>query len=523
MVEMDTGLFILMIVLIVIVCIGIGILCAIFIPVFRYRARKAKSAKDIREAEIKADHIIKNAELDGKQAANELKQEADKEIKERKNELAQQEAKLTQREQAIDRRDASITAKEANLDEKTEEVNRQAKEYDKKSANLQEKIDSIIVELERVSNMSVQEAKDELFAQVESKTSKEMAAYVKSREEEAKETADNQARDLLGMAMSRWAQEVTTEKTVSVVSLPNDEMKGRIIGREGRNIRTLEQLLGVDLIIDDTPEVITVSCFDPIRREVARLSLEQLVKDGRIQPGRIEEIVEKCKKEVDASIEKAGEDAVYKLGLPRINKELVNYLGRLKYRTSYGQNMLEHSVEVAYLAGIMAAELGLDQNLAKRAGLLHDIGKAADFETEGSHVEIGAHLAKKYGEPEVVVNAIESHHDDVEKKFVISNLVQAADTLSAARPGARSEILENYIKRIEKLEEICNEYDGVYQSYAMQSGREIRVMVIPEKVDDIQAAKLARDIKDRIENEMTYPGTIKVNVIREYRAIETAK
>ncbi len=517
------GLLALTIILTALAGIAIGIACAILIPFFRYRSRMDKRNKALRDAEIKADHIIKNAQLDGKQAAYELKQEADKEIKEKKNDLAAQEQKLYQREQSIDRRDASLAAKEANIEERLEEVNRKSKEYDKKSASLQEKIDSIISELERVSNMSVQEAKDELFAQVESKTSKEMAAYIKAKEDEAKETADETAKELLGMAMTRWAQEVTTERTVSVVSLPNDEMKGRIIGREGRNIRTLEQLLGVDLIIDDTPEVITISCFDPIRREVARLTLEQLVKDGRIQPGRIEEIVEKCKKEVNESIEKAGEEAALKLGLPRINKELLNYVGRLKYRTSYGQNMLEHSVEVAYLAGIMAAELGLDQNLAKRAGLLHDIGKAADFEMEGSHVEIGAHLCRKYGEPEVVINAVESHHDDVEKKFVISCLVQAADTLSAARPGARSEILENYIKRIEKLEEICNEYDGVYQSYAMQSGREIRVMVIPEKVDDLAAAKMAREIKERIENEMTYPGTIKVSVIREYRAIETAK
>ncbi len=511
------------IVITAIVALGIGIGVTLLVPFFRYQDRKKKADKTIKDAEIKADHIVKNAQLDGKQAANELKAEADKEIKERKGEITQQENKLLQREQNIDRRDAALTQKEQSLEDRTNDLNRRAKEYDKKEAQLQEKLDGIIPELERVSNMSSAEAKDELFARVESKMSKEITAYIKNEEEKAKETADANAKELMCLAMSRYSQEVTTERTVSVVALPNDEMKGRIIGREGRNIRTLEQMLGVDLIIDDTPEVITVSCFDPIRREVARRSLEELVKDGRIQPGRIEEIVEKCKNEVDESIQKAGEDAVYKLGITRMNKELITYVGRLKYRTSYGQNALDHSMEVAYLCGIMAAELGLDQNLAKRAGLLHDIGKAADFEMDGSHVEIGSHLCKKYGENEVVINAVESHHGDVEAKFLISNLVQAADTLSAARPGARSEILENYIKRIEKLEEICNEYDGVYQSYAIQSGRELRVMVIPEKVDDLAAAKLAREIKERIENEMTYPGTIKVSVIREYRAIETAK
>ena len=323
--------------------------------------------------------------------------------------------------------------------------------------------------------------------------------------------------------MSKYSQEVTCERTVSVVSLPSDEMKGRIIGREGRNIKSLESLLGVDIIIDDTPEVLTISCFDPIRRETARMTLDALIKDGRIQPGRIEELYAKCKAEMDSIIKKAGEDAVNRLGLPRIHRELIQYIGRLKFRTSYGQNVLEHSIQVAYLCGIMAAELGLDQNMAKRAGLLHDIGKAADFELEGSHVEVGARLAKKYGEPDVVINAIESHHGDKPAKYVISTLVVAADTLSAARPGARSETLENYIKRIEDLETICKGFDGVSNCFAMQSGREVRVAVIPEKIDDAASYKLARDIRDKIQNEMTYPGQVKVSVIRELRAVEIAK
>ena len=510
-----------------IICVAAGLLVGaavvFFIPFFKKQRDENKAGKIIRDAEIKAEHIVKNAQLDGKQTINEMKNEADKEIKERKLELSAQENKLFQREQSIDKRDAALIAKENTLDEKNETLNRRLKDVDKKEQILQEKIDSIIVELEKVAQMSTQEAKDELFKRVESKVSREIASYIKNKEEEAKEQVAAKSQELLAQAMAKYAQDATIEKTVSVVALPNDEMKGRIIGREGRNIKTLETLLGVDLIIDDTPEVITISCFNPIRREIARMSLESLIKDGRIQPGRIEEIVEKCKQEIDETIHKTGQDVAFKLGLPRINKELLDYVGRLKYRTSYGQNALEHSIEVAYLAGTMAAELGLDQNLAKRAGLLHDIGKAVDFEMDGSHVEIGARLAKKYGEGDVVINAIESHHGDVPAKFIISHLVQAADTLSAARPGARSEMLENYIQRIEKLEEICKTYECVSQAYAMQSGRELRVMVVPEKIDDIGAFKLAREIKDRIENEMTYPGQIKVSVIREVRASEVAK
>jgi len=516
------------------VCLIIGIAALIlgavitflivkFIPAFQAKAADRKAEKIIRDAEIKAEQIRKNAQLDGKQTVAELRQEAEKDIKERKQEYAQLENKLNQRESNIDKRDSNLINKENALEEKNDLLSRRLKECDKKEALLQTKIDSIIAELEKVAQLSVKEAREEIFARVESKMSMEIAAYIKNKEDETKAEVDEKAKNILGLAISKFSQEAVTERTVCTVSLPSDEMKGRIIGREGRNIRSLEQLLGVDLIIDDTPEVITVSCFNPIRREIARRSLDILIRDGRIQPGRIEEVISKVQAELDESIRKAGEEAAFKLGLPKINKELLMYVGRLKYRTSYGQNAYDHSMEVAYLSGIMAAELGLDQNLAKRAGLLHDIGKAVDFEMDGSHVELGSRLAKKYGEPDVVINAIESHHGDVPAKYVISSLVQAADTLSAARPGARSETLENYIKRIEQLETICKSYDGVYQCYAMQSGREVRVMVIPDKIDDLAAFKMAREIREKIETEMTYPGQIKVSVIREYRATETAK
>ncbi len=510
-------------VLALIIGIIIGVAVFYFIPVFQAKSAMKKAGKIIKEAEAKGERIVKNAQLDAKQAAMETRLEAEKEIKEKKAEVTAQENKLFQREQAIDRRDMALINKENTLEQKNEEANRRLKDLERKDQELQGKIDSILLELEKVSQMSVNEAKEEIFRRVESKVSKEIASYIKTQEEEAREKADDTARNLLGLALSKYAQEVTTERTVSVVALPSDEMKGRIIGREGRNIRTLEQILGVDIIIDDTPEAITVSCFDPVRREIARRSLEILIKDGRIQPGRIEEVAAKCKSEVDAIITKAGQEAAFKLGLPRINKELLNYVGRLKFRTSYGQNVYDHSMEVAYLCGVMAAELGMDQNMAKRAGLLHDIGKSADAEMDGSHVEIGVRLAKKYGEPDVVVNSIESHHGDVPAKYVIANLVQAADTLSAARPGARSETMENYIQRIEQLESICKSYEGVDNCFAIQSGREVRVMVIPEKIDDVGAFKLAREIREKIENEMTYPGQIKVSVIREFRATDTAK
>jgi len=497
--------------------------------VFHY-INSQKKNNDIRESESiidsankRAEDIINNATKQANDLIVKLKQQAEQEVKDKKNELAALENKLNQRETNINRRDDSLIEREKNLENKIVECNNRMKNLDFKEKKLIEKEGSIDTELYRVANLTTQQARDIIIERVESKMSIEIANLMKQKEDEANEICDTKAKEMLCLAISKYSQEVVTEKTVSVIAIPNDEMKGRIIGREGRNIRTLEQLLGVDIIIDDTPEVIQVSCFDPIRREIARLSLEYLIKDGRIQPGRIEEIVEKARAEVQLSCHEAGINAAFKLGLPRINKELLDYVGRLKYRTSYTQNALEHSIQVAYLAGIMAAELGLDQNLARRAGLLHDIGKAADFELEGSHVEIGARLAKKYGEPDVVINAIESHHGDKEVRYIISNLVQAADTLSAARPGARNETLENYIQRIEKLEEITKSFEGVQSSFAMQSGRELRIMVVPEKISDIETYKLARDIKDKIESEMTYPGQIKVSVIRETKATEIAK
>ena len=511
--------------ILMLVAIGgaVALLIVLFLSKAKARGAQKTAEQIIKDAKIKADHIVKNAQLDAKQTAFEAKQEADNEIRVRRGELAAEEQKLSLREQAFDQRELALFNKEKELDAKKERLDNSIASYEKRQVELDKKIDDIIKELEKVAGMSTQEAHDEIMARVESKMAMEIAAYIKNAEDEARDTAEAKALDLLALACQKYAQDVTTERNVSVVALPSDEMKGRIIGREGRNIRVLEQELGVDLVIDDTPEVITVSCFDPIRREIARRTLEYLVKDGRIQPGRIEEVVAKCRKEVEEASQKYGEEACFKLGLPRINRELVHYIGRLHWRTSYGQNALIHSMEVGYLTGIMAGELGLDVNLARRAGLLHDIGKSLDFEVEGSHVELGAQLAKKFNEPDVVVNSIESHHGDTEARSIIAHLVAAADALSAARPGARSETLQTYVKRIEQLETISKSFDGVSQAYALQSGREVRVMVIPEKVSDAQALILAQQLKDKIESEVTYPGQIKVSVIREYRAVETAK
>jgi len=484
---------------------------------------KQKAQAILQEAENEAKNTVKQAVLDGKTQVYDLKLQAEKEIKERRNEVQNLENQILRREESLKFQEKNLNEKENSLRQKHEAAEQKNAKLNKMEAELQQRIDDQIAVLEKTAGMSHEEAKAELMIAVEKRIANEMEAYIRDKEDEARETAQQRATEIIATAIQRYSQEEVNEHTVSVVSIPSEDMKGRIIGREGRNIRAIEQATGVDLIIDDTPEAITVSCFNPIRREIARKSLEMLVSDGRIQPGRIEEVVKKVSKEMDDTIMKAGQDAIFKLQIGRMNKELVKLVGRLKYRYSYGQNGLQHSMEVAFLAGMMAAELGLNQALAKRAGLLHDIGKAVDFELDGTHVELGAKLARKYGEDPVVINAIESHHGDVEATHLISHLVAAADTLSAARPGARYEGIENYINRLESLEKIANEFEGVEKSYAIQAGREVRVMVLPEKVDDNSAHRIAREIKDRIENELTYPGQIKVTVIREVRANEIAK
>ena len=503
--------------------LAVGIIIMMIVSRAGLNRNQQKAALLLKEAESKADSVVKQAVLDGRTQAHELKIVAEKEIKERRQEITDMENKLLRREDNLNFRDETLTSKEKQIDLKNAQLADKMAMLDEKDKVLQAKIDGQVEELERIAAMTTSEAKEELLAITEKRMDKELVSYIKEREEEAKAKADETARNIVALSIQRIASDESVDRTGSVVALPSEEMKGRIIGREGRNIKAIEQATGVDLIIDDTPETITVSCFDPIRREIARLALEQLIKDGRIQPGRIEEVVNKIKNEMEANIMKTGEDTVFKLGIGKIDREIIRLIGRLKYRFSYGQNALQHSVEVAHLAGMMAAELGLNQQLAKRAGLLHDIGKALDFEVEGSHIELGYKFCKKHGERDVVLNAIQSHHGEVEPAFLISNLVIAADTISAARPGARYESLQNYINRLEDLEKITKSFDGVESAYAIQAGREVRVMAVPDKMDDLACHKLARDIRDKIEAELTYPGQIKVTVIRETRASELAR
>ena len=498
-------------VLLLIVGLFVGAIIAFVIMSLKKKNEEHKASNIIEKAKKEAEKAKRDALLEAKEEAYKLKLETDKEIKEKKSEIKANEERLLQRENSIDRRDGLLQNREQMLDEKENGIIQKQKDIQK----LEEKAENVIKEqiekLEKISGFSKKQAKEEIMKQVEVSMSKEISAYIKEKEAEAKLEVDKKAKNLLVESMQKYASDVTNEQTVSVVTLPNDDMKGRIIGREGRNIRTIEAVTGVDLRIDDTPEAIVLSSFDPLRR------------DGRIHPSRIEELYDKTCKELNVKIREYGEEAMFELGITKLDPELVTILGKLNFRTSYGQNALKHSKEVAHLAGIMASELGENVALAKRAGLLHDIGKAIDFEVEGSHVEIGADIAKKYGEDSDVINAIESHHGDKNPSSIISVLVAIADSLSAARPGARNDSLENYVKRLEQLEAIAKDFDGVEKAYAMQAGRELRVIVEPEKIDDVGSYKTARDIKDRIENEMQYPGTVKVTVIRETRATEEAK
>lgn len=465
-----------------------------------------------REASSKKKEILLEAKEEGIKTKNDIEREA----RERRDEVKRYEKRLIQKEEQLDKKANSFEKKEEQLQIKMEDL-------ETKTAKADEILKKQHVELERISGMTTEQAKAFLLSTIENEVKVEAALLIKEAEVRAKLDADKKAKEILATAVQRCAVDHVTETSVSVVQLPNDEMKGRIIGREGRNIRTLESLTGIDLIIDDTPEAVILSGFDPVRREIAKVALEKLVADGRVHPARIEEMVERAKREVDAAIREEGETASLETGVHGINPELIRLLGKMKFRTSYGQNVLRHSIEVAHLSGLLAGELGLDINLAKRAGLLHDIGKAIDHEQEGSHVFLGAALLKKYRENDIIVNACEAHHGDVEPTSIISVLVMAADAISAARPGARRETLESYIKRLQKLEEIANSFEGVEKTYAIQAGRELRLIVIPETVDDSGMTLLAREVAKRIETEVEYPGNIKINLIRETRAIEYAK
>ena len=505
----------------------IGLILGIFLIILLSYIRRTKTTNKIKEmlekARKEAEKIKREGILEQKEETHRLKLEFDKELKEKKADLKETEDRLLQREKNMDKRDELYQKRETLLDEKEERLNNKFDEIQDEKSKVEELKNEQLKLLQEIANFSKEEAKELLMDEVKQNMSKEVATYIKEQEQEAKMLADKNAKNLIVTAMQRYAADIANEQTITVVNLPNDDMKGRIIGREGRNIRTIEAITGVDLIIDDTPEAVVISSFDPLRREIARLTLETLIKDGRIHPTRIEEIYHKTSKDLKQKMMEYGNDALFELGITKMDTELVELVGKLHFRTSYGQNALTHSIEVAELAGVLAGEFDEDVNLAKRAGLLHDIGKAIDHDLEGSHVELGSQIAKKYHENEVVINAIESHHGDTEATSIISSIVAIADSLSASRPGARNDSLENYIQRLSQLEAVGNEIEGVEKSFAVQAGRELRVIVKPEEVDDLKAHTIAREIKEKVETTLKYPGTIKITVVRETRAQEEAK
>lgn len=510
-------------ILLVLVGFVIGII-VMFIFHYIKGVKATKKADNILEsARTEAEKIKKDYLVEGKEEINELRTKAEDEIREKKTELKKTEQRLDSREENIDRRDQALQNRENLLEEKENNLIDKQNIIQEEQAKVEEVKKEQLDLLHKIAGYSKEKAREIVMQKVEEEMSLEISAYIKEKENEASLAADRKAKDLLVSAMQRYASDVSSEQTVTVVDLPSEDMKGRIIGREGRNIRTIEAVTGVDLIIDDTPEAIVLSSFDPLRREIARVTIDSLIKDGRIHPSRIEELYDKTSKEMKAKIIEYGESALFELGITKVDSDLIELLGKLHFRTSYGQNVLTHSIEVAQLAGIMAAELGENVMLAKRAGLFHDIGKAIDHEMEGSHVELGANIARKFKENDVVVNAIESHHGDTEPTSVIAELVAIADALSASRPGARNDSLENYVQRLHDLENIANGISGVDKAFAMQAGRELRVVVKPEEIDDLTSHKVAHDIKNKIEAQLQYPGTIKVTVIRETRAVEEAK
>ena len=501
----------------------IGVVAVIIFNYIKNSKLEGKAENVLDKAQKEAEKIKKDYLFEAKEEAHKLKAETDEYIKERKSEIKETEDRLLARENNIDRRDQTIQNRESQLEQKEQSLIEKQNEIQSEQVKIEELKKEQVDLLEKIAGFSKNQARDMVMQKVEEMMNLEIVNYIRERETEAQLEADKKSKELLVEAMQKYSNEVANEQTITVVTLPNDEMKGRIIGREGRNIRTLESVTGVDLIIDDTPEAIVLSSFDPYRREIARVTLESLVKDGRIHPTRIEELYDKTVKEMKVKVRDIGETALFELGITKVDPELIEILGRLNFRTSYGQNALQHSIEVANLSALIAGELGENVMVAKRAGLFHDIGKAVDHEIEGSHVEIGVELAKKYRESKEVINAIESHHGDVPATSVISSIVAIADALSASRPGARNDSLENYVKRLEELEKIATDINGVDKTYAVQAGREIRVIVKPEEIDDLGSFKVAREIKEKIEQQLQYPGTIKVTVIRETRATEEAK